>query len=223
MGIEVDAEKLRFVTDEGLISFCRLKPPDAPDNFGNWGYTCEIAWDPTQANMSFKNALAELALAVTGKRGVPKGVLQKIEDTTRDMKKNIHLEGKVYSSFKKTVKVKDKNLADPAERKEWLAYVATCSPNLFKLDEKGARHDAKFGDFFSGCFGRVVGHVFYQPEYRKFCITMDHVIRTRKGDRIGGGPIDPDSDPLLNGVAGKAIDDVDQAIMSADELQDLPF
>ena len=223
MAIEVDAEKLRFTTDEGRLTFVRLEPPTAPDNFGNWDYSVEMAWETSQENKQLKLALAELAQAAIGKRGIPKGVIKTLEDTDKDEKKNEVLKGKVFTTFKKKINPKDKNLADPTERKEWLEYIKTQSPNLFKLDEQGKRHDATGRDFYRGCYGRIIGHVYYQAEYKKFCVTMDHVILTRKGERLGGGPIDPDRDPLLNQLAPQATDEIDDALSNADDLQELPF
>jgi hypothetical protein len=223
VSIEVDAEKLRFTTDEGRLTYVRLDPPTQPDNYGNWDYSIELAWEASCENKSFKSALATLAEATIGKRGIPRGVIKKLEDTDKDPEKNKHLEGMLFSSFKKKVNPKDKNLADPQERKDWLVYVASQTPNLFKLDEQGKRHDAKPGDFRRGYFGRVIGHVYYQAEWKKFCITMEHIILTRKGELLAGGPIDPQNDRLLNDLAPAAQDEVDTALADADSLDELPF
>lgn len=223
--IEVNAEDLRFVTDEGMFAWIRMVPPTEPDNFGAWQYNVEIAWEPDAKNTSFKNAVAKLVESVTGKKGFPKTLIQKLEDTNKDPDKNAHLQGKIFSSFKKRVNPKERNLTDPEERKKWLAYVETMQPGLYKLNDKGQREAASAGDFYSGCYGKVIGHCYYQAEYKKYCVTADYVILTKKGERIGGGPIDPDADELLNATAPKATDVVDQMLSSSSDsdIEELPF
>lgn len=226
MSKEVNAEDLRFVTDEGMFGFISLSPLQKPDKFG-WSYKADLIWDLDAKNTSYKNALANLVQSVTDKRAIPKGLIQKLEDTERDPDKNPHLTGKLFSAFKKKVNPKERNLSDPEERKKWLTYVATMQPVLFKLNEKGEREPAQPGDFYSGCFGKIIGHCYFNTEFKKYCITMDYVILTRKGERIGGGPIDPDSDELLDSVAKKAApkkDDVDKMLSGGtEEFDEIPF
>lgn len=224
MPVEVDVEKLRFTTDEGRLTFIRLEPPTQPDTYGNWDYQVEIAWEAAAPNKSMKLALATLAEATMGKRGIPKGVIKTLDQTNKDEAKNKHLEGMVFATFKKKINPKDRNLADPQERKEFLNFIKTQSPNLFRLDESGRRHDAKAQDFFRGCYGRIIGHCYFQSEFKKYCLTIDHVILTRKGERIGGGPIDPENDRLLNELAPAAEDAIDAALnASDDDIEELPF
>ena len=229
MSKEVDREKLRFVTDEGQCGFARLDVPEQPDNFGSWGYALDLAWTSEQKNSSMKNALVLLYQTVTDseKRAIPKGIFKKLEDTDRDHAKNAVLAGKVFCSFKRSCNPKDKDLADPEQRKNWIKYVASQQPKLFKLNAKGEREAATADDFWTGTYVKVIGHCFYQEKFKKFCVALDYVIRTKEGPRLGGGPIDPDQDDLLNGVAPKAKDQVDQLLdtVSQDdsEVEELPF
>lgn len=223
----IDAEKLRFVTDAGMAGFCRLEPPEQPDNFGGWGYALDVAWDPDTKNSSFKNALVTLYQSVTDsdKRAIPKGIFKRLEDTDRDRAKNELLAGKIFCTFKKNCAVKDKDLTNPQERKNWVTYVASQQPKLFKLNEKGERLPATADDIWTGCQVKVLGHCYYQEKYKKFCVTLDYVIRVSEGPRLGGGPVDPDYDELLNEVAPKARDQVDQILDTASEedVDELPF
>jgi hypothetical protein len=229
MSKEVDREKLRFVTDEGQCGFARLDVPEQPDNFGSWGYALDVAWEPEAKNSSMKNALVLLYQTVTDtdKRAIPKGIFKKLEDTARDHAKNEVLAGKVFVAFKRSCNPKDKDLTNPQERKNWITYVASQQPKLFKLNAKGERETATVEDFWTGCFVKVIGHCFYQEKFKRFCVAFDYAIRTKEGPRLGGGPIDPEQDELLASVAPKAKDQVDQLLDTVSEgdsdVEELPF
>ena len=226
MAKEIDREKLRFATDEGQIVYFKMDYPTQPDTYGNWSYKIELAWDVEQKNAMFKGALANLYEAVTDKRAIPKGLIKKAEDTDKSDAGKALIGDRVFSSFSKKCNPKERNLGDPAERKAWIEYLKTQQPKLFKLNDKGERVEVRdHNEIYSGCYAKVVGHCFYNNEYKKYCITVDYVILTKKGERIGGGPINPDDDQLLNSLAPKAKDEVDQVLneASGEEFEELPF
>lgn len=247
-----------FTTGPVIVSRAYLEPVTEANQFNRWINSVEVF--PDQGNNLAEMRSQILGCAVDNglvkmKDGSPDKtaftqvlatIFKKLEQTNKAVGRNEHLAGKVFFAMNRSRRPKNRDLTDPKERKEWIAYLANECPKAYVLNSQGKRelipHSKVREMIYPGCVVNVVGECYYAPTpFNRVCIDLQAVVLLEQRDRIGPPPMSrgDDNDPLLNKIGemsanqGDELDGMfgDEKLVAAGaskapssfDMDDLPF
>lgn len=208
-----DKKEYRFKTGPVIVSRAYLEPPKEPNTYGRWVNTAEVYADEGNDLKEMRSVILECAkdngvATQVGLKQQFENIFKRLESTNKDAEKNEHLVGKIFFALQRSRKPGDRNLADPAERKEWLTYLVNERPKAYFINKERKRElisiDKLREMIYPGCCVNIVGEAYWaNAPYNRVCIDLQAVVLLEQRERVGpaGGRRSDDDDELLNSIA----------------------
>lgn len=187
-------ERIRFISPIGQITFPHLIDAE-PNNFGGFSWRCTLGWAKTTDVSILIQSMIPLLVKHFGpdwanNRAV-KPPLYDLSYTTMKAEEYPFYVDKWLAGFSSTVyPPKDYNIhsTDPVEKEKLKSWLAARRPEVVQfLPGAQTPTPVPHHEIYSGMFGMVSGSCYFSKKKGAVLFSLEHVLKTGDGERVGGG------------------------------------